>query len=49
MASKLLAARTALQAGVKVFIGTGYGAQKLVDILAGRGDGTYVGHDDLAC
>nr|WP_206701017.1 glutamate 5-kinase [Lysinibacillus sphaericus] len=48
MASKLLAARTALQAGVKVFIGTGYGAQKLVDILAGRGDGTYVGHDDLA-
>ncbi|HAU33260.1 MAG TPA: glutamate 5-kinase, partial [Lysinibacillus sp.] len=42
MASKLLAARTALQAGVKVFIGTGSGAQKLVDILAGRGDGTYV-------
>lgn len=48
MASKLLAARTALQAGVKVFIGTGSGAQKLVDILGGRGDGTYVGHDDLA-
>ncbi|WP_336636480.1 glutamate 5-kinase [Lysinibacillus fusiformis] len=48
MASKLLAARTALQAGVKVFIGTGSGAQKLVDILAGHGDGTYVGHDDLA-
>ncbi len=48
MASKLLAARTALQAGVKVFIGTGSSAQKLVDILAGRGDGTYIGHDDLA-
>ncbi len=50
MASKLLAARTALRAGgVKVFIGTGHGAQKLVDILAGHGDGTYVGgHDELA-
>lgn len=48
MASKLLAARTALRAGVKVFIGTGHGAQKLVDILAGHGDGTYVEHDELA-
>ena len=48
MASKLLVARTALRAGVKVFIGTGHGAQKLVDILAGHGDGTYVEHDELA-
>ncbi len=48
MASKLLAARTALRAGVKVFIGTGQGAHKLLAILAGHGDGTYVEHDELA-
>lgn len=42
MQSKLLAARTALQAGVKVFIGTGAGNQKLIDIIAGKGDGTYI-------
>lgn len=48
MESKLLAARAALNAGVKVFIGTGHGANKLVDIMEGRGDGTYVEHDALA-
>ena len=42
MESKLIAARTALQFGVKVFIGTGEGADKLVRILEGYGDGTYV-------
>lgn len=42
MQSKLLAARTALQAGVKVFIGNGHGAQKLIEIVNGHGDGTYV-------
>lgn len=42
MHSKLLAARTALQAGVQVFIGTGQGEKKLVDILSGKGDGTYI-------
>jgi len=31
-----------------VFIGTGHGANKLVDIVEGRGDGTYVEHDALA-
>lgn len=48
MESKLLAARAALNAGVKVFIGTGYGAQKLIHILDGHGDGTYVEHEALA-
>lgn len=48
MESKLLAARAALNAGVKVFIGTGDGAHKLVDIMNGHGDGTYVEHEALA-
>ena len=42
MQSKLMAAKTALQAGVKVFIGNGVGANKLIDIVHGNGDGTYV-------
>ena len=33
MQSKLIAARTALQAGVKVFIGQGVGPSKLVTII----------------
>jgi len=45
MQSKLLAARTALQSGVKVFIGKGTGANKLIDILDGHGDGTYIGNE----
>lgn len=48
MQSKLLAARTALQAGVKVFIGQGVGPSKLVNILEGNGDGTYIENEDLA-
>jgi len=47
MQSKLLAARTALRAGVKVFIGKGSGPDKLIDILEGRGDGTYIERDEL--
>lgn len=45
MQSKLMAARTALQAGVQVFIGTGKGPTKLLEILNGYGDGTYIGKD----
>ncbi|MEO4052828.1 glutamate 5-kinase [Solibacillus sp. CAU 1738] len=41
MQSKLVAARYAMNAGVKVFIGSGSGKCKLTDILAGKGDGTY--------
>ncbi|WP_223590412.1 glutamate 5-kinase [Neobacillus bataviensis] len=43
MRSKLLAAKKALSLGVSVFVGTGAGKEKLVDILAGKGDGTYIG------
>lgn len=42
MKSKLEAAKTALSLGVPTFIGIGEGDNKLVDILAGRGDGTYI-------
>lgn len=43
MKSKLIAAKTALSLGVKVFIGQGHGRDKLLQILRGAGDGTYVG------
>ena len=43
MKSKLLAAKRALSLGVKVFVGKGEGKEKLVDILKGKGDGTYIG------
>ncbi|KQC47866.1 MULTISPECIES: glutamate 5-kinase [Geobacillus] len=43
MRSKLLAAQKALSFGVSVFIGTGRGKEALADILAGKGDGTYIG------
>ncbi|MCT8138758.1 glutamate 5-kinase [Anaerobacillus sp. CMMVII] len=43
MKSKILAAKTANSLGVNVFIGTGQGTEKLVDILLGKGDGTYIG------
>jgi glutamate 5-kinase len=43
MKSKLLAAKKALSLGVSVFVGTGTSEEKLVDILAGKGDGTYIG------
>lgn len=44
MKSKVEAAKTALRMGVPVFIGTGTGSEKLTDILAGNGDGTYIGN-----
>lgn len=42
MKSKLMAAKTAASLGVPVFIGTGEGDNKLIDILHGSGDGTYI-------
>ena len=47
MKSKLQAAKTALSLGVKVFIGIGKGKDKLINILEGNGDGTYIGDDTL--
>ncbi|TCP29580.1 glutamate 5-kinase [Scopulibacillus darangshiensis] len=44
MKSKLLAAQTALSLGVNCFVGTGLGPDKCLDILDGKGDGTYIGH-----
>lgn len=48
MKSKLIAAKTALSLGVHVFIGQGKGRDKLLQILAGQGDGTYIGKEKLA-
>lgn len=45
MRSKLLAAKTALSVGVPVFIGKGKGTNKLLDILGGKGDGTYISNE----
>lgn len=47
MKSKLRAARTALSLGVRTFIGTGNGADKLMKIINGEGDGTYIGAETL--
>ncbi|GKU80739.1 glutamate 5-kinase [Niallia sp. NCCP-28] len=47
MKSKLVAAETAISLGVKVFIGNGSGKEKLISILEGHGDGTYIGKDEL--
>ncbi|WP_100406905.1 glutamate 5-kinase [Bacillus solitudinis] len=50
MKSKVSAAKTALSLGVNVFIGRGSGKQKLIDIISGKGDGTYLGsfqHDPV--
>jgi len=47
MKSKLLAAKTALSLGVKVFIGKGSGRNKLIKIISGEGDGTYIGSEVL--
>ncbi|PWW32045.1 glutamate 5-kinase [Cytobacillus oceanisediminis] len=44
MVTKLEAARTALALGVQVFIGVGSGPAKLIEILDGKGDGTYIGN-----
>nr|WP_239587117.1 glutamate 5-kinase [Bacillus ectoiniformans] len=43
MKSKLLAAEKALSLGVPVFVGMGSGENKLLDILEGKGSGTYIG------
>lgn len=48
MKTKLEAARTATALGVSVFIGSGAGGEKLVEILAGKGDGTYIGSSSQA-
>ncbi|MFC4322855.1 glutamate 5-kinase [Litchfieldia salsa] len=42
MYSKMIAAKTAISLGVKVFIGKGKGQQKLLDMINGNGDGTYI-------
>lgn len=47
MLSKLIAAKTALSLGVRVFIGHEKGSQKLLKILEGNGDGTYIGAEVL--
>ncbi|MDQ0157164.1 glutamate 5-kinase [Robertmurraya andreesenii] len=47
MKSKLIAAKTALSLGVKVFIGRGQGRIKILQILQGDGDGTYIGKQFL--
>lgn len=48
MKSKVEAAQTALALGTPVFIGTGTGKDKLALIIAGKGDGTYIGDDPKA-
>lgn len=48
MRSKLIAAKTALSLGVPVFIGHGKGTGKLVEILDGKGDGTYICNSSLS-
>ncbi|MEN1968616.1 glutamate 5-kinase [Lentibacillus sp. N15] len=45
MKSKLLAAKTATSLGVPVFIGQGEGPHKLLEVLSGNGDGTYITGD----
>lgn len=42
MQSKLQAAKTAYDIGVNVFIGTGSGTNKLLQVMEGHGDGTYI-------
>lgn len=48
MKSKVMAAKTAITLGVQVFIGLGKGSEKLVDIIQGNGNGTYIGKEGLA-
>ncbi|HLR60448.1 MAG TPA: glutamate 5-kinase [Pseudogracilibacillus sp.] len=47
MKSKLVAAKRALSLGTSVFIGVGTGDNKLIDILKGQGDGTYITGDSV--
>ncbi|MDG5789573.1 glutamate 5-kinase [Evansella sp. AB-P1] len=47
MRSKIEAAKAASTLGVNnIFIGIGEGELKLLDILTGKGDGTYIGHSN---
>lgn len=48
MKSKVIAAKTALSFGVKVFVGKGEGSEKLYHILQGKGQGTYFGSSSLS-
>ncbi|MBN8209982.1 glutamate 5-kinase [Bacillus sp. NTK071] len=45
MKSKLIAAKTALNLGVRIFIGHETGSHKLLRILSGVGDGTYINRE----
>ncbi|WLR61171.1 glutamate 5-kinase [Guptibacillus hwajinpoensis] len=45
MKSKLIAAKTALNLSVRVFIGHETGSEKLLRILSGVGDGTYISRE----
>lgn len=47
MKSKLQAAKTATSLGVPIFIGIGSGKGKLVKILQGEGDGTYISNRSI--
>ena len=48
MQSKLSAAKFAMSTGVDVFIGTGSGSNKLIEILENKGDGTYFTRNEKA-
>ncbi|MBB5180396.1 glutamate 5-kinase [Planomicrobium koreense] len=48
MKSKVEAAQTALALGTHIFIGSGSGPDKLLDIVEGNGDGTYIGDEPQA-
>jgi glutamate 5-kinase len=48
MKSKLEAAKTATSLGVPIFIGVGNGKGKLLKILQGEGDGTYISNQSIA-
>lgn len=47
MKSKLHASKTANSLGVPVFIGQGTGKEKLLEILKGAGDGTYISNQSI--
>ncbi|MDQ0340483.1 glutamate 5-kinase [Caldalkalibacillus uzonensis] len=48
MRSKLEAAQMALSVGAQVFIGKGEGEDKLLDVIKGKGNGTYIGSSSLS-
>lgn len=47
MKSKLQAAKTAISLGVPVFIGHEVGTDKLINIMEGNGDGTYISNHSI--